>query len=106
MCLGEGGGECEAGESGAGADVGNPDRLLERRGLEAAETVGDMDVDCLRGVSDGRGWGWLVVERDQQDCEPVCGRCVEMVLGCLSEETLGGFVGQSVVGCEGLDRFA
>jgi hypothetical protein len=80
--------------------------LEERCGLEAAEAVGDVDVDGVGGVLDRGGWRWLGGEGGQEPREAIEGRGVEIVLGGVSEEALSGPVRQAVLGGEGLDRFA
>ena len=44
--------ERQAGEAGAGADIGDPLRVAEVGELEAGEAVGDVDLPALVGLDD------------------------------------------------------
>jgi hypothetical protein len=104
--CGERGGEGEAGEPRAGADVGDSGGRAQRGGFEAGEAVCDVDVDGVGGIGDGGRWSGLGCEGDQERGQAVYGRGWQLVSGGLGEEALCGPVGQPMVGGEGLDRFA
>lgn len=62
MGVWEGCGKDEARKAGTGAEVGDAGRLAELRNLETREAVGDVDIDGLDWLSDGRGRVELGVE--------------------------------------------
>jgi hypothetical protein len=65
-----------------------------------------MNVNRLLGIGHGRGRCGLSSQRDEEQGQPGDGCLGEIVLDRLREQSLGGLVGQPVLGCEGLDRFA
>jgi len=89
--LGVGKRDCQsqARKAGAGAEVGDACGASQSRHLEAGETVGDMAVECRRGVRDS---------------------CMGIRLGGQGFEqrgdALGGVLGESEASGKGLDRFS
>ena len=61
--------EHEAGEAGAGAEVGDPPRRAHPLELERDERIGDVDVDGGGRIAHGRRRGRILVHELEQALE-------------------------------------